>query len=60
MFIVASVDDRKTYCPLDIFSREKQFNSSHSMDCFCFIFINTKAEKNKLGGAFNGFELVVI
>lgn len=60
MFIVSSVDDRKKHCPLQIYSHEKRFNSSHSIECFWFIFINTKLEKNKLGGAFDGFELAVI
>lgn len=54
------MDERKTHCSLEIFSCEKQFNSSYSMDCFCFIFINIKVEKNKLVVLLMGFEPAVI
>jgi len=38
-FTISSVDDRKPHCSPEIFSHQKQFNSSYSMYCFCFSFI---------------------
>lgn len=52
--MLSTVDDGKVHRFPEILPHEKQFNSSYSIDYFCFIFIYTKVE-SRLGDSSDGF-----